>query len=107
MLHHDRNYLASVEHERLRRAAHHRPPADQRAWSMLSMRFAACVRRIARSHGLGSHNVDDAAQETMLANDAALAHALNRLGIPQGKHRANPGRCLGRLRGDLDASAFE
>lgn len=209
MLHHDRNYLASVEHERLRRAAHHRPPADgrelervvldaaagdQRAWSMLSMRFDACVRRIARSHGLGSHDVDDVAQETMLqlfrsivrirepralgawlrttarreslraaearrrllptdadlgaelaapdegfdvietaAGCAALAPALDRLperhrllmtalfadtgesyaeisarlGIPQGSIGPTRARCLGRLRGDLDASAFE
>jgi RNA polymerase sigma factor (sigma-70 family) len=81
MLHHDRNYLATLDQERLRRAAHHRPPADarelesivldatagdQRAWSILSTRFETHVRRIARSHGLNSHDADDVTQETML-----------------------------------------
>jgi RNA polymerase sigma factor (sigma-70 family) len=81
MLHHDRNYLASLDQERLRRAAHRQLPpdagelervvlaasaGDQAAWSALVARFEKHTRWVARWHGLGAHDADDVAQETML-----------------------------------------
>ena len=79
--HHDRNYLASLDQERLRRAAHRQLPpdagelervviaasaGDQAAWSAFFARFEKHTRWVARWHGLGAHDADDVAQETML-----------------------------------------
>jgi RNA polymerase sigma factor (sigma-70 family) len=81
MLHHERNYLASVHEDRLRRATRRRLPADARdieramtaaehgdprAWAGIVDRFQGHITRIARSYGLASHEVDDVVQETWL-----------------------------------------
>src|SRR5688572_21924551 len=81
MLHHERNYLASVHEDRLRRATRRRLSADTHdieramaaaehgdplAWAGIVERFRGHVTRIARSYGLRSHEVDDVVQETWL-----------------------------------------
>jgi RNA polymerase sigma factor (sigma-70 family) len=80
-LHQDRNYIATLEADRLRESARRSRPADARklermvvaagrgdqsAWAALVARFRGHVTRIARSHGLNSHQADDVAQETWL-----------------------------------------
>ncbi len=80
-LHQDRNYVATLDAERLRQSAQRHRPADadmiermvaaagrgdQSAWSALVARFRGRVQRVARSHGLSAHQVDDVAQETWL-----------------------------------------
>jgi RNA polymerase sigma factor (sigma-70 family) len=75
MLHHDRNYLAALDRERLHRAMRARElervvldaaAGDERAWTRLVTRFERHVRGIARSHGLNRTDADDVAQDTML-----------------------------------------
>jgi RNA polymerase sigma factor (sigma-70 family) len=61
--HHDRNYFAALTQERLVRAA---SAGDQAAWSALVARFDQHLRWVARRHGLGAHDADDVAQETLL-----------------------------------------
>jgi len=61
--HHDRNYIAAVTQERLVNAA---SAGDQAAWSTLIARFGKQPLGVAHRHGLGAHDADDVAQETML-----------------------------------------
>ena len=61
--HHDRNYLAALTQERLVNAA---SAGDQAAWSTLIARFGKLPHGVAYQHGLGAHDADDVAQETML-----------------------------------------
>jgi RNA polymerase sigma factor (sigma-70 family) len=80
-LHQDRNYVATLEADRLRESAQRSRPADahklermvvaagrgdQSAWSALVARFRGHVMRVARSHGLNAYQADDVAQETWL-----------------------------------------
>ena len=80
-LHQDRNYVATLDADRLRQSAQRHRPADadmiermvaaagrgdQSAWSALVARFRGRVQRVARSHGLSAHQADDVAQETWL-----------------------------------------
>jgi RNA polymerase sigma factor (sigma-70 family) len=70
MRQHARTYLDSREVERLRRLLNEMVAAaaegDQAAWSDLVSRFRGRVIRVARAHGLDSHQADDVAQETWL-----------------------------------------
>jgi RNA polymerase sigma factor (sigma-70 family) len=75
--HHNRNYIAALEADRLRtsrggdRRALERVVAaaargDESAWSALVARFRGRIIRVARAHGLSGHQADDVAQETWL-----------------------------------------
>ena len=75
--HHDRNYIAALEADRLRdwrggdrrnleRVVHAAARGDQVAWSALVTRFRDRIMRVARAHGLNAHQADDVAQETWL-----------------------------------------
>ena len=78
-LHQDRNYLAALDAERIERMVAAAGRGDQSAWSALVARFRGRVLRVARSHGLNSHQADDVAQETWLR----LYHNLERVREPR------------------------
>ena len=80
-LHQDRNYVATLDADRLRQSAQRHRPADadmiervvtaaargdQGAWSALVARFRGRILRVTRAHGLNHHQADDVAQETWL-----------------------------------------
>ncbi|MDA0167089.1 sigma-70 family RNA polymerase sigma factor [Solirubrobacter ginsenosidimutans] len=72
--HHDRNYIKALEAERPRPHDSHALAGmvaaagrgDQSAWTALIARFRGHVQRVARAHGLNTHQADDVAQETWL-----------------------------------------
>jgi RNA polymerase sigma factor (sigma-70 family) len=77
--HQDRSYVAAIEAERLERMVAAAGRGDQFAWSALVARFRGQIMRVARSHGLNTHQADDVAQETWLR----LYRSLGRVRDPQ------------------------
>jgi RNA polymerase sigma factor (sigma-70 family) len=89
--HHDPNYIAALQCNRLRKSAQPWRPddiervvaaaerGDQCAWSALVARFRGHIIRVARAHGLGLHQADDVAQETYLR----LFRSLSRVRDPR------------------------
>jgi RNA polymerase sigma factor (sigma-70 family) len=79
---HTTTYQAALHRERLRAAASRRAPVDgaaleqlvkaaaageETAWTALSARFRAPMLRVARAHGLGTHEAEDVVQESLLS----------------------------------------
>jgi RNA polymerase sigma factor (sigma-70 family) len=93
MLHHHSAFAHTLEADRRAAAARQRPPADagelertlraassgdEAAWSALTDRFGARLRRVARMHRLAAHDVEDVVQTTWLR----LLEHVNRIREP-------------------------
>ena len=114
-LHQDRNYIATLDADRLRDSAQRgRRPADahtiermvaaagrgdQSAWSALVTRFRGRVLRVARSHGLNPHQADDVAQETWLRLYRNLERVRDPLALGAWVDTTARRECLRALRG--------
>jgi RNA polymerase sigma factor (sigma-70 family) len=98
-LHQDRNYVAALDAERIERIAAAAGRGDQSAWSALVARFRGRVLRVARSHGLNTHQADDVAQETWLRLYRNLGRVRDPLALGAWVDTTARRECLRALRG--------
>jgi RNA polymerase sigma factor (sigma-70 family) len=98
-LHQDRNYVAALDAERIERMVAAAGRGDQSAWSAIVARFRGRVMRVARSHGLNTHQADDVAQETWLRLYRNLERVRDPLALGAWVDTTARRECLRALRG--------
>jgi RNA polymerase sigma factor (sigma-70 family) len=98
-LHQDRNYVAALDAERIERMVAAAGRGDQSAWSAIVARFRGRVMRVARSHGLNTHQAADVAQETWLRLYRNLERVRDPLALGAWVDTTARRECLRALRG--------